>query len=215
MKPVIYHGTPQTPNAAFDAVMPGRAACVSFYRPDQIERAELHCPLIMLDNGAYSFWKQARAKGKEFDEQERDWRPFYDWVAPRLEVAGRWAVIPDRPGAPSQMNDALLNDWPFGPELGAPLWHMNGPVSRLLRLCETYSRVCIGWVGEFDAATGKIRKDEENVGCDAWYRKMDEVAAAFGNVWPDTHMMRGVAVAGDYPFPQRGQHQPRAERLEA
>lgn len=45
--PVIYHGTPLTPRAAFDAVMPGRAACVSFFRPDNLEAVLAVCPQVM------------------------------------------------------------------------------------------------------------------------------------------------------------------------
>ena len=118
-----------------------------------------------------------------------DWTPFFRWVEPRLFMPGRWAVIPDAPGAPSQLNDSLLPQWPFGRSKGAPLWHMDGPIERLLRLCEQYDRVCIGWTEPGTAP-----------GCEAWFRRMDEVAAAFGNHWPVIHMMRGVLVAREYPF---------------
>lgn len=202
--PVIYHGTPMAPRAALEAVLPGRAACVSFYRPDNIDAVSAICPDIMLDNGAFSFWKQSMKARAEWDEADRDWTPYYRWLEKHLFQPGRWAVIPDRPGAPSQLNDALLNDNPFGTELMSPLWHMDASVSRLAKLCDTYARVCLGWVG-----TG----EDSAVGCDAYRRKMDEVAALFGNNWPTIHMMRGVAVARDYPFHQRRQHQPRPERL--
>jgi hypothetical protein len=188
---LVYHGTPMTPKAALQAVLPGRASCVSFYRPDSIADVEAVSPFIMLDNGAFSFWKQALSAGKEWDEQERDWRPFYDWVDERLWQPGRWAVIPDRPGAPSQLNDALLNDWPFGMSRGAPLWHMDAPVERLGRLCERYDRVCLGWTG-----TGA----DSEVDCPAFHRRREEVSRFLGNRWPVLHMMRGVAVAGRYPF---------------
>lgn len=45
--PIIYHGTPMTPRAALLAVLPGRAGCVSFYRPDDAEAVEAVCPLVM------------------------------------------------------------------------------------------------------------------------------------------------------------------------
>ena len=45
--PLIYHGTPMTPRAALEAVLPGRAACVSFYRPDDVEAVEAVCPQLM------------------------------------------------------------------------------------------------------------------------------------------------------------------------
>ena len=196
---LVYHGTPLTPRAALAAVA-GRAMCVSFYRPDNVQDVEAQSPFVMYDNGAFSFWQDALRRGQEWDEAERDWAPFYKWLEARLFAPGRWAVIPDRPGAPSQLNDGLLNEWPFGTSRGAPLWHMNGPIDRLGRLLERYDRVCLGWIGEFDPATGRIRADEREVGCPAYRRRMEEVAAFLGNRWPVLHMMRGVAVGADYPF---------------
>ena len=45
--PVIYHGTPLTPRAALLEVCKGRAMCVSFYRPDDVEAVEAISPAIM------------------------------------------------------------------------------------------------------------------------------------------------------------------------
>jgi len=202
MSPVIHHGTPMTPRSALEA-MAGRAFCVSFYRPDDVETVEKISPKIMYDNGAFSFWKQAMRAGAEWDEAERDWRPYYDWLDVRLWEDGRWAVIPDRPGAPSQLNDALLKEWPFGTERGVPLWHMDGPISRLGKLCDRFDRVALGWIGD---------PKKEPVGCDAYRRRMDEVSGLLGSSWHPIHMMRGVAVARDYPFRQRRQHFARAKR---
>lgn len=47
LAPVIHHGTPMTPRAALKAVMPGRAACVSFAHPQDVEVVEALCPRIM------------------------------------------------------------------------------------------------------------------------------------------------------------------------
>ena len=144
--------------------------------------------LLCFDNGAFSFWKAAQRNGQEWDETQRDWSPYFKWLEERLFHPGRWAVIPDIPGAPSQLNDALLNDWPFG-QKGAPLWHMDGPIERLLRLCDRYDRVCLGWTG-----AGKHLDNPD------YHRRMEEVALALGNQWPALHMMRGTQVAFDYPF---------------
>lgn len=199
----IYHGTPMSPRAALVAVGSGRAMCVSFFRPDDIETVEQIAPYIMLDNGAFSFWMQALRAGQEW-APDRDWTPYYEWLEPRLFHPGRWAVIPDAPGAPSQLNDGLLNDWPFGRSRGVPLWHMDGPIQRLATLCERYDRVALGWIGH---------SKKEPVGCDAYRRRMDEVSELFGNRWPPIHMMRGVAVARDYPFRQRGFNVSRPKRV--
>lgn len=131
-------------------------------------------------------------KGLEWDEIDRQawWLAYYRWLSARL-YRGRWAVIPDSPGAPSQINDALLADWPYGPELGVPVWHMNQPLQRLGRLCERYPLVALGWIGH---------PKKEPVGCDAYRDRMEEVDEFFGNRWHPTHMLRGIAVAFDYPF---------------
>lgn len=139
----------------------------------------------MYDNGAFSFWQAALRRGEEWSFKE-DWAAYYEWLEPRLFHPGRWAIIPDAPGAPSQLNDSLLGDWPFG-QKGAPVWHMDGPIERLLRLCERYDRVCLGWTGT-------------KVGEPAYRSRMDEIGAALGNRWPVLHMLRGTAVAFDYPF---------------
>lgn len=131
--------------------------------------------------------------GKEWDEAERGaWhQSYYRWLEPMIYHPGRWAIMADSPGAPSQLNDGLLNEWPFGPSRGAPVWHMDGSIDRLARLCERYPRVCLGWIGD---------PKKEPVGCPAYRRKMDEVAVLMGNAWHPLHMLRGTAVAFDYPF---------------
>lgn len=189
-RPTIYHGTPITPRAALLDIGAGRAMCVSFFRPDDVDVVEAVSPAVMYDNGAFSFWMQAMRSGQAW-ANDRDWRPYYDWLEPRLFMPGRWAVIPDSPGAPSQINDGLMNDWPFGRTRGVPLWHMDGPIERLARLCERYDRVALGWIGH-----PKV----EPVGCPAFHRTMERVERMLGNRWPPVHMMRGVAVAHDYPF---------------
>lgn len=130
--------------------------------------------------------------GKEWDEADRQvwWLAYYDWLEPILFTPGRWAIMPDSPAAPSQLNDGLLNDWPFG-DRGAPVWHMDGPIERLARLCERYPRVCLGWIGH-----PKL----EPVGCEAYFRKMEEVARLMGNTWHPLHMLRGTLVARQFPF---------------
>ena len=60
--PIVYHGTPLTPRAAFSAIMPGRSSCVSYFRPDNLEAVLAECPQVMfrqrriliLDAGASS-----------------------------------------------------------------------------------------------------------------------------------------------------------------
>ncbi|WP_264592847.1 hypothetical protein [Sphingobium sp. B1D7B] len=130
--------------------------------------------------------------GKEWDELDRMawWLAYYQWLEPIIWQPGRWALLPDSPGAPSQINDGLLNDWPFG-HRGVPVYHMDAPIERLGRLCERFPRVALGWIGD---------PKREPVGCSAYQRKMEQVARLMGNTWHPLHMLRGTAVAFDYPF---------------
>lgn len=187
---LVYHGTPLTPRAALRA-MTGRAFCISYFRRDCWADAEEVGARVMYDNGAFSFWQQALRTGVDA-RGPGDWSGYYEWLDRRLWQPGRWAIIPDVPGQGSQLNDTLLAEWPHGRSRGAPVWHMDGPIDRLLRLCERFDRVCLGWIGESD--------DERVVGCGAYRRRMDEVGRALGADWPPLHMLRGVAVGGDYPF---------------
>lgn len=45
--PVIYHGTPLTPRAALLSVAAGRAVCVSYHHPQDVEAVEAISPAIM------------------------------------------------------------------------------------------------------------------------------------------------------------------------
>jgi hypothetical protein len=159
----------------------------------------------MLDNGAFSFWMAARRSGNEACEAERDWRPYYDWCTQWL-APNRWAVVPDAIAMPSQINDGLLNEWPLGKAVAAPVWHMDEPIARLMRMIEQgWNRVCLGWV--------HADKRQNVVGSPAYFARMDEVARELGNDWPPLHMLRGTAVARLYPFCVGRQHQPGAERM--
>ncbi|ODU22796.1 MAG: hypothetical protein ABS87_01100 [Sphingomonas sp. SCN 67-18] len=210
--PDIYHVTPITPEAALVDVCTGRNLMVSFFRPDQVNVVDRIAAKRLYDNGKYSSWQAALKNGMEWDDSDWDSKLYFDWLEARLYSPGALAIIPDAPGAPSQLNDGLLNDWPFGTELGMPVWHMNGPIARLGRLCEKYTRVCIAWIGEFDPELKRIKPEQKAVGCEAYRRRMDDVCKLFGNQWPETHMLRGVAVAHDYPFRRSRQQRPWSKR---
>lgn len=70
LSPVIYHGTPLTPRSALLDVLSGRAACVSFFRPDDAEAVEAVCPLLMfrqrgiqLLDGCAEIWRGVVREG--------------------------------------------------------------------------------------------------------------------------------------------------------
>jgi hypothetical protein len=152
---IHYHGTPITPTEAAAIVLSGGHAFVSFAQSQQLGVAIEMCQSFALDNGAFSHWRAGRPV--------RDWSEFYRWVMIVSRYAGfDFAVMPDVIDGDEALNDALLNEWPLDRHIGAPVWHMHESIDRLVRLANTYYRVCIGSSGEFST-----------VGNEAWFYRMD------------------------------------------
>jgi hypothetical protein len=186
--PVIhYHGLPITPLSAL-AQLAGCCFCVSYAAPDQVARAHEIGQSVMLDNGAFSFWKTGRAT---------DWKGYYAWVTRWLETPTTWAVIPDVIEGDEEDNDRLVRDWRLRfydhPHQSAPVWHMHESIYRLQRLADEWPRVCVGSSAQY-----------ATVGSASWHRRMEQAMNAIcGNgpvpVW--LHMLRGMALSGsEYPF---------------
>jgi hypothetical protein len=181
---IHYHGTPITPRAKL-LELAGCNFCVSYAEPRDVAVCHEIGQSVMLDNGAFTTWKQRRA----FDVDG-----FMDWAEPWLDFWTTWAVIPDVIDGDEEDNDRLLVRW-FQRRLrgGAPVWHMHEPLDRLKRLALGYERICIGSSGEYAI-----------VGGDRWRRRMDEAfnaIAAEGRPEAWVHMLRGLKLCGDeYPF---------------
>jgi hypothetical protein len=181
---IHYHGTPITPIAAlYD--LAGRHFCVSHFRPEQVARCHEIGQSVMLDNGAFS----AFTRGKPV----LDWTSYYEWCDRWLDCPTTWAVIPDVIDAGSQEQDALVREWPHGRDRAAPVWHMDEPVDRLLRLIGEWPRVCIGSTAEY----WKILSP-------SWVRRMDEawnLIERSQRRTPSIHMLRGMQFSGrEWPF---------------
>lgn len=179
---IHYHGTPITP---IDALLElrGRHFCVSHARPEDVRRAHEIGQTVMLDNGAFSKWKRGH---------QTDWPSYYNWAERWLIHPTTWAVIPDVIDGGSQLQDALVAEWPFG-DRGAPVWHMDEPMHRLLALCDAWPKVCVGSTEEYAVVMS-----------DAWRRRMDEAFEELSKrhrFWPWMHMLRGMACSGEkWPF---------------
>lgn len=136
----------------------------------------------MLDNGAFSKWKS----GKEVD-----WEGYYSWCDKWLDYPTTWAVIPDEIEAGSQEQDYLIRQWPHG-ERGAPVWHMDEPIDRLLSLADEWPKVCIGANGEY-----------AQIPSDAFCLRMDEAWNELSKRHQRTpwiHMLRGMQLSL-FPWP--------------
>lgn len=179
---IHYHGTPITPISAL-LELRGCHFCVSHARPDDVVRVHQIGQSVMLDNGAYSKWKS---------KKETNWTAFYDWCDRWLSFPTTWAVIPDVIDGGTQLQDALISEWPFK-QRGAPVWHMDEPIDRLLRLADEWPRVCVGSTEEFAVVLSQ-----------AWKWRMDEMWDAVSKRHqhlPWLHMLRGMQLSGGiYPF---------------
>lgn len=177
-----YHGTPITPRAVLLTVA-GNCFCVRHGAHSDVRVCHEIGQSVMLDNGAYSKF----TKGKL-----TDWPAYYLWCDRWLHYPTTWAVIPDVIGEGGQMQDALLAEWPHG-ERGAPVWHSDEPIDRLIRLSETWPKVCIGSTGE-----------HWRILSDAWCARMDEAWNALAKHHrrtPWIHMLRGMQLATkEWPF---------------
>lgn len=179
---IHYHGTPITPVASL-LELAGRHFCVSHQAPQDVQRVHLIGQSVLLDNGAFSKWKSGKSV---------DWPAYYEWCDRWLDYRTTWAVIPDEIDAGSQQQDALIREWPHG-DRGAPVWHMDEPIDRLLRLADEWPRVCVGSTAEY-----------ADVLSDLWCDRMD---ATFNELskrhrrLPWLHMLRGMQLSGmRWPF---------------
>jgi len=177
-----YHGTPITPMAALYELA-GRCFCVSFACPQDVRRAHAIGQSVMLDNGAFSQWMRGVPS---------DWPGYYRWAEEWLAYPTTWAVIPDQIDGGASAQDALIEQWPFGSR-GAPVWHMDESIERLLRLCDQWPKICIGSTSAYT-----------DVLADAWRRRMDaawDEIAKRHRFLPWVHMLRGMACCGQrWPF---------------
>ena len=179
-----YHGTPITPRSVLHTLA-GKCFCVRYGAHGDLDWCVEHGQSVMLDNGAFSFWRRGDAT---------DWNGYMDWCEPLLDAHTTWAVIPDVIDGDAHDNDRLIRGWEDrGLPRGAPVWHMHEAIDRLLKLCGIWERVCIGSSGQY-----------ATVGDDAWRRRMDEAMnelCAFGPAPTWLHMLRGMSLSADeYPF---------------
>lgn len=179
-----YHGTPITPRERLYELA-GRCFCVSFAEPRDVRVCHEIGQSVMLDNGAFTFWRGGAAP---------DWQAFYAWAEPWLDYPTTWAVIPDVIDGSEEDNDRLLVEW-FQTRLpkGAPVWHLHESLDRLRRLAHGYDRICFGSSGSYAAPGSHI-----------WHLRVaeafDAIADRDGRV-PHVHMLRAMAQAAGGPYP--------------
>jgi hypothetical protein len=159
---IHYHGTPcGGPRQDVARFLAGRHALIPFPRPEDLAVAADVCQSFILDNGAFSIWKN----GGNLDFQEyiafcAQWarHPAFDW-----------AIIPDRIDGSESQNDNLLQDWPKTIP-GVPVWHFHESTERLVHLAHDWPTVALGSSGQWP-----------HPGTQGWWDRMAEIMSAICN----------------------------------
>lgn len=159
---IYYHGTPFTPNSDMIKSFTAKHCMVSFERPDQLEIAAEICQSVVLDNGAFSAWRQ---------QKKYDFNGYVEWASLWIKhPCIDWCVIPDVIDGTESDNDALIADWPLSKNCSVPVWHMHESFDRLERLLE-FPRLALGSSGQFavvgDAKWWNRMSDAMSVICDS------------------------------------------------
>jgi hypothetical protein len=153
---IHYHGGPITPMEAAREVWRRGHAMVSFAYPGQLPLAAEVAQSFVLDNGAFTAWKQARAV---------DWSEYVAWVDSWKQHPGfDWCLIPDSIEGDEEENDHLISWWANRSDAASvPVWHLHESLERLERLVSESQRVALGSSGEFAV-----------VGTSRWWSRMSE-----------------------------------------
>lgn len=136
-----YHGTPIGGSRQDVArFLVGRHALVPYFRQDDIAIAADVCQSFVLDNSAFTIWKQG---GK------MDYEGYLSWVEVWFKhPAFDWALIPDVIDGTEEENDRFLEMWNTKAK-GVPVWHLHESIERLKRLCNEYDCVALGSSGKW------------------------------------------------------------------
>lgn len=176
---IHYHGTPCSGSRQDTArFLSGRHAMVPFPNPDDLGAALDVCSSVVLDNGAFTVWKQG---GK------LDVVGYGQWVGTlRHHPAFDWAVIPDVIDGDEDDNNRLIAEWPYGRD-GIPVWHLHESLDRLRWLAGCWPRVALGSSGKWAGP-----------GTAPWWRRMSEAMNAIdigeGRPMCRLHGLRMLAV---------------------
>tara|TARA_R100000742_G_C4267390_1_gene85575 strand:- start:93 stop:785 length:693 start_codon:yes stop_codon:yes gene_type:complete len=179
---IHYHGTPLTPREQLYK-MAGKHFCVSFYNPQDAKICIEIGQSVMWDNGAFSCFK---------NNAKLNYKNYYKWLEDKLGHP-HWCVIPDIIDGTISEQKKLLLQFPYPPELSAPVWHIALDIEYLYFLIDRYPKICFGSSGEY-----------WEIGTFKWSQRLDYVFNSLVKKYthlPHIHMMRGLSLGGTkYPF---------------
>lgn len=133
---------------------------MSYACPSPIEVVSRVCQSFVVDNGAFTAWRQG--------EPIQDWSGYYEWADRwTMHPACDFAIIPDVIDGSESDNDDLIDQWPLPTHCGVPVWHMHESMGRLVSLATNFPKVALGSSGSY-----------ATVGTPEWWDKAKEAFAA-------------------------------------
>lgn len=178
----------------------GRSFCVSYYHRGRLGRQLDQAidlvgddGILLLDNGAFSAWRNGEALGWDH------WERFAEWANDILTRCPQAvAVVPDVIGGTERENWELLNEFAGLVDLDRcmPVWHMHESLDYLRHIASVGPYMAIGSSGQY-----------AKVGGAAWHRRMAQAMRAVdrctlrrGLMRPWVHMMRAQSELHRYAF---------------
>jgi hypothetical protein len=121
---------------------------VSYAHPQQLGLALDTARKVYFDNGAFSFWRKGTPT---------DWPKYYSWLDSLLRHPRfGWACIPDIIDGSEDENNRLIEEWPFKPWQGVPIWHLHESLSKLDYLCSgRWPVIALGSSGVYKTPNSK------------------------------------------------------------
>lgn len=157
---IHYHGTPTgATRIDTERFLRGRHALIPFPRPDDLASAMDVCQSFVVDNGAFTVWKQ----GGKLDVEG-----YVAWVRKiARHPAFVWALIPDVIDGSERENNALVDAWPRTELPGVPVWHYHESLDRLRDLVAYWPTVALGSSGLWPTP-----------GTESWWARTTEIMEA-------------------------------------
>jgi hypothetical protein len=156
---IHYHGTPiggsRQDTARF---LIGRHALIPFGRQDDVGPVLEFCQSFVLDNGAFTHWKQGKG--------EIDFAAYQRWANSLCRHPGfDWCLIPDIIDGTEDDNVNWVMLWvrSGSKAKGVPVWHMHESFEWLEYLVENFETVALGSSGAY-----------KSPGTSKWWARMGE-----------------------------------------
>jgi hypothetical protein len=156
---IHYHGTPIGGSRQDIArFLVGRHALIPFSRQDDVGAVLDFCQSFVLDNGAFTHWKQGKG--------EIDFDAYWAWCHSFYRHPGfDWCLIPDIIDGSESDNVDWIMRWIRigGKAKGVPVWHMHESMDWLEYLVENFQIVALGSSGQW-----------KTPGTSAWWTRMSK-----------------------------------------